>query len=209
VIDALGGSAGVFGYSSGASLALQAAPRLKGLWALAVYESPYIVDDSRAPYPPDYLARTDELIAAGKLGAAIDYFMVTGIGLPRVVPALMRLNPQWRTMKRVAVTLGQDARLVYPYGQGRPLPADSLAGIAIPTWVGWGSKSPEWIRNANQQLARLLVDSQVTTAELDKQTHLVKPRVLAPELIAHFRGTAGPLSSTTPSVPGSMAAQER
>ncbi|MDQ1630930.1 MAG: hypothetical protein QOC80_902 [Frankiaceae bacterium] len=189
VIDAVGGAAGVFGYSSGASLALQAAPRLRGLTALAVYESPYIVDDSRAPYPPDYLARTDELIAAGKLGAAIGYFMVTGIGLPRIVPALMRLNPQWRTMKRVAVTLGQDARLVYPYGQGRPLPADSLKGISVPTWVGWGTKSPDWIQAANQQIARLLVDSDVTTAVLDKQTHLVKPRILAPELIAHFGDT--------------------
>ena len=55
-IDALiteaGGSAFVFGHSSGAVLALEAARLLKDrIEKLAIYEPPFIIDDSRPPVP--------------------------------------------------------------------------------------------------------------------------------------------------------------
>jgi pimeloyl-ACP methyl ester carboxylesterase len=54
VIDEAGGSAYVFGTSGGGILALEAAARGLAITKLAVWEPPYIVDDSRPPVPKDY-----------------------------------------------------------------------------------------------------------------------------------------------------------
>src|SRR5258706_1839916 len=77
LINAAGGSAFVYGISSGAALALEAATCLKGIKKLALYESPYIVDDSLPPRPNDFVARMDALIAAGRRGDAVKSFMQT------------------------------------------------------------------------------------------------------------------------------------
>src|SRR3977135_2229764 len=66
-LDALireaGGSAFVYGISSGAALALEAANRGVPINKLALYESPCIVDDTHAPIPPNFLARLQGLVA--------------------------------------------------------------------------------------------------------------------------------------------------
>src|SRR5215469_9686324 len=55
VLDAAGGSAFVFGHSSGAVLALDAAQVLpSNITKLALYEPPFIIDDSRPPMPEDF-----------------------------------------------------------------------------------------------------------------------------------------------------------
>ncbi len=64
VILEAGGSAFVYGTSGCAVLALEAAayglaPRMK---KLAMWEPPYIVDDSRPPAPRDYLEQLTELL---------------------------------------------------------------------------------------------------------------------------------------------------
>ncbi len=187
LIDANGGHAHLFGWSSGASLVLQAAPSLQGVDSIAIYETPYIADRSRVPLPDGYVARYDELVGQGRNGALIDYFMTVGIGLPRIIPALSRLNPQWRKMKALAPTLAHDARLVHPYARGIDYPPDTFAGISVPIWVGWGSKSPDWIQRSNRRVAEHLAGQCPTaTTELAGQTHLVKPAAIAPALRDHF-----------------------
>jgi pimeloyl-ACP methyl ester carboxylesterase len=49
LVEAAGGSASLFGISSGAALALEAAARGLAIPKAALYEPPFIVDDSRAP----------------------------------------------------------------------------------------------------------------------------------------------------------------
>src|SRR5258708_328148 len=48
LVSTAGGSAHLWGMSSGAMLALEAASRLDGVKRLALYEAPVIVDDSRS-----------------------------------------------------------------------------------------------------------------------------------------------------------------
>ena len=55
-----GGTVLVHGTSSGSALALEAARRIPAIGKLAVYEPPFIVDNSRTPIPDDYLARLGE-----------------------------------------------------------------------------------------------------------------------------------------------------
>src|SRR5512136_3089047 len=74
-IDALvteaGGSAFVYGHSSGAVLALEAAARGLAITRLALYEPPFIVDNSHPPVSADYVARLNQLVAAGRRGDAV------------------------------------------------------------------------------------------------------------------------------------------
>jgi pimeloyl-ACP methyl ester carboxylesterase len=58
LVDHAGGVADLYGISSGGVLALDAANRLgPKITRLAVYEAPFVVDDTRAPLPDGYLAR--------------------------------------------------------------------------------------------------------------------------------------------------------
>src|SRR5512135_3840815 len=57
LLDAAGSPGYLFGSSSGAALALEAATGLGSkVKALFMYEPPFIVDDSRPPLPEDYLS---------------------------------------------------------------------------------------------------------------------------------------------------------
>src|SRR5229473_6010118 len=99
-----GGSAFVFGISSGAALALEAANRGLAIIQLALYEAPFIVDDSRPPIPNDFPARLDELISSKRRGDAVRLFMKL-VGVPGIFILLMRFMPAWSKLTAVAHTI--------------------------------------------------------------------------------------------------------
>src|SRR5690606_22896277 len=73
LIDAAGGSAYVYGVSSGAILALEAAERLSDkIPKLALYEPPLILDGSRPPLPQDYVEQLQAAIASGRRDRALE-----------------------------------------------------------------------------------------------------------------------------------------
>ena len=184
VIDAAGGSAFVYGISSGGALALEAANRLSSIKRLALFELPFVTDDSRAPIPGDFVAKIDELAGSGRRAEALRYFFTAGIGLPRIMVGLMRLMPAWSKLKVLAPTLRYDVRLIGENGAGRPLPADRWANVTVPTLVMAGGKSPRWMQNAMRALADALPSAGHRT--LERQTHIVKPKALAPVLGEFF-----------------------
>src|SRR5438477_1084958 len=64
LIDEAGGAASLYGISSGAVLALEVASRLPSkVEKLAMYEPPFVIDDSRPPMPSDYVDHLNDLIA--------------------------------------------------------------------------------------------------------------------------------------------------
>jgi pimeloyl-ACP methyl ester carboxylesterase len=83
LIEAAGGSAYVYGISSGAALAIEAAARGAAISKLALYEAPFIVDDSRPPVPDDVVAQLNELLAANRRGDAVRLFL-RQVGAPRI-----------------------------------------------------------------------------------------------------------------------------
>ncbi|MCI0712108.1 MAG: alpha/beta hydrolase [Chloroflexi bacterium] len=185
LINAAGGSAYVYGISSGAALALEAASRIKGIQKLALYEAPFIVDDSHPPRPDDYLARMDGLIAANRRGDALRMFMRT-VGVPVFFVMLMRFMPAWSKLKGIAHTLPYDFRILGDTGSGKPLPAERWSPATMPTLVMDGGKSPDWMRNAMRSLSQVLPSAQYRT--LDGQTHMLKPEALTPVLVEFFNG---------------------
>ena len=184
LIETAGGSAHVFGISSGAALALEAANRGLAIDKLALYEAPFIVDDSRAPVPDDYLPKLQGMVAADRRSDAIRLFMRQGVGVPAVFVAMMRIMPAWSKLKAVAPTIIYDAAIVNDYRKGEPLPSDRWTSVTMPTLVAAGGKSPEWMRNAMRELADVLNAEHRT---LEGQTHIVKPEALAPVLVDFFQ----------------------
>jgi pimeloyl-ACP methyl ester carboxylesterase len=183
LIGEAGRSAYVYGISSGAALALEAAARLKGIKKLALYEAPFIVDDSLPPRPDDLLDRMDALVTADRRGDAVKLFMRT-VGTPAIFILMMQFMPAWSQLKGIAHTIPYDFRVLGDTGSGKPLPAGRWASVTIPTLVMDGGKSPAWMRHAMQSLAGILADARYRT--LEGQTHLLKPEVVAPELGGFF-----------------------
>jgi pimeloyl-ACP methyl ester carboxylesterase len=184
VIEAAGGSADVYGISSGGALALEAATRLSSISRLALYELPYVVDDSRRPIPSNWAGHLAEMAATDQRADAVRYFLRDCVGVPRVVVGLMRFMPVWPKLKAVAHTLPYDARIVGDLGRGAPLPAERWSGATVPALVVAGGKSPTWMKNGMRALADVLPGAQYRT--LAGQTHVVKAARLAPVLSEFF-----------------------
>ena len=179
-----GGSACLWGMSSGAVLALEAANQLDGVRKLALYEAPLIVDDN-GPATRMQWDQIDEAVAAGKRSDAVRIFL-RGVGVPRFFAALMRLSPLWPKLTSLAHTLPYDGALVRGYQQGRALPATRWQAVTAPVLVMAGGKSPEWMHRGNGALAAALPNALYCT--LDGQSHQLKPAAHAPALVEFFRG---------------------
>lgn len=103
LVKEAGGSAFLFGSSSGAALALEAAALGAGVERLAPFEPPFVVQVKDPRPPADFAARIDDLIAADRRAMAVTYFMTKGIGMPAAFVWLMRLMPRtWRSLKSMA-----------------------------------------------------------------------------------------------------------
>jgi pimeloyl-ACP methyl ester carboxylesterase len=185
VIEAAGGRAHVFGSSSGGVLALEAARRGAPIERLAVYEAPFIVDDTHAPNDPRLPERLQAYVDEGRRGEAVKTFMRT-VGAPGPMVALMPLMPVWRKLTGVAHTLPYDLSIVIEHEQGRPLPAGYYAEVSAETLVLAGGKSPAYMRNAQAAIAAAVPGGRLET--LDGQTHMIKPKVVAPALAGFLDG---------------------
>jgi pimeloyl-ACP methyl ester carboxylesterase len=186
IIQVAGGSAGVFAQSSGAILSLEAAQRLgpKMITRLAVYEAPLISNNDRFSLGEDTLRHMKALIAVNKRSAAIKFFFKS-IELPGVFSVLLPLTPLWPKMKSIAHTLPYDFAITTPYQTGKPLPKTLWQQVVAPTWVGAGSKSPDWMQYSERMLADLLPSARYHV--LPAQTHNLNPKKIAPELCDFFK----------------------
>jgi pimeloyl-ACP methyl ester carboxylesterase len=83
LIHEAGGNACLFGSSSGAVLALEAASRLGAqVTKLYLYEPPFIIYDSRKPLPTEYVQHLNMLNQAGRSSEAVEYFLSKALGIP-------------------------------------------------------------------------------------------------------------------------------
>ena len=187
LIDHAGGLADVYGISSGAALALAAAKRGVGIAKLALYEAPFIVDDTRAPLPADYPQQLERLLAAGRRGDTVKLFL-RQVGLPGFLLAIMPLMPAWSKLKGVAHTLPYDAAVLDGNQAGRPLPTDRWNGVTVPTLSIVGGKSPPWMHHGMQALTKVLPNARDET--IPGQNHMVKAKALAPLLADFFEAGA-------------------
>jgi pimeloyl-ACP methyl ester carboxylesterase len=182
-IDALvvevGGSAFLYGTSSGAALALEATASGLPITKLALWEPPFVLDESRRP-PADQVAQYDKMIAEGRRGDAAEYFMTKVVGMPPEFVADARTQPWWPAQEAIAHTLAYDATIMGDYS----LPTERAASVKVPTIVIVGGHDFPWMRETAQALADALPDGRTRT--LEGQGHNVDPAVLAPALKEFF-----------------------
>ena len=169
--------------SAGAALSLEAARQGILMRALAVYEPPFILDDSHPPDSPDFTAELRRLVASGHKARALKAFLRL-MDVPRPVVAVMPLLPMWRKLTASADTLPNDFEIVSPYRRGRALPEDHYASIAVPTLLIAGGKSPSHMQHAPVAIAAQIPRAQTTI--LAGQTHQAKAEIAAPVLAQHF-----------------------
>lgn len=181
LIREVGGSAHVLGISSGAVLALRAAARGLGIARLALYEPPFVaVSDAGHRAPADAVAQLTRLIAAGRRGAAVKFYLTQFMGAPRVMYYGRRVTPIWPKMRAVAPSLPYDAAVM---GDFLP-PRGELGHVAVPTLVLGGAKSPPALREAARATADAIPGARCR--QLPGQTHNVSANALAPALAAFF-----------------------
>lgn len=180
--EAAGGSAFLYGTSSGAALALEAAHALPGTIAkLALWEPPYI--PAGFPRPPADTAKVfADLVAQGRRGDAAEFFMAKVVGLPPEFVEQARNSPWWPAQEAIAHTLAYDATVMGDY----ILPAKRAAAVAAPTVVIAGEASFPFMVATAQALADAMPNAQLRT--LAGQPHNVDPAVLAPVLVEFFEG---------------------
>lgn len=192
LIAEAGGSVFLFGHSSGAALALEAARLLPDTIAkLALYEPPFVVDDTHAPMPEGFPAQLDALVAAGQQGEAAARFM-TFVGMPGEVVAQMRQSPVWVHMESVAQSLVYDATIMEDTEKGSPEPLKKWASVAVPTLVMDGTvfmgrpDAHAFMGHGADALADVLPNAQRRT--LEGQDHGPTNEALVPMLQEFFLG---------------------
>jgi pimeloyl-ACP methyl ester carboxylesterase len=181
VIAAAGGSAGVYGHSSGAVLGLEAVMAGIPITRLAAYEPPYILEGDRPVPPADLAARIGDLVSSGRPGGAVKAFMAEAVGMAAEMVDGMAASPGWSSMEALAPTLPYDIAIV---GVGNTMPAERLTAIRIPTLALDGGASPDWARHSVAALAATIPGARHLS--LEGQTHGADIKVLAPVLEDFF-----------------------
>jgi pimeloyl-ACP methyl ester carboxylesterase len=182
VVTAAGGSAYLYGSSSGAALALFAAEALKGrITKLALWEPPFILDPNARP-PADQVEQYNTMLAEGRRGDAAQYFMEKVVGMPAEFVAGARSQPWWAATEALAHTLPYDATIMGDYS----LPTERAKAVTIPTVVIDGGASFGFMGPTADALAEVLPHGERVT--LAGQEHNIDPTVLAPALKRFFAG---------------------
>jgi pimeloyl-ACP methyl ester carboxylesterase len=185
LIEAAGGRAYVYGVSSGAILALEAAERLSDrIPRLALYEPPLILDGSRPPLPQDYVEQLNAAIASGRRDQALEIFMTQALLIPAEYLAPMKSSPMWNDFLSVAHTLAYDGMISRDVMAGRPLPPGKWSRVASAVEILTGELSEPFFHEAANQLAERLPNGTCRT--LQGQGHDVAPDAAAPALVEFF-----------------------
>ncbi len=187
LINQAGGSVFVFGHSSGAVLAMEATASFQDIRKLAVYEPPFIVDDSRPPVTQDIVEQLAGLLSANRRSDMLDLWMTGVVGVPEEYVAQMRQQPSWAGMQQTAHTLLYDLAIMKDGETGQPLPPEltaRLASIHVPTLVMAGGSSPQWMRSGAEAAAQAIPGAAYRV--LGGQTHGVAEEVLVPILVDFF-----------------------
>jgi pimeloyl-ACP methyl ester carboxylesterase len=182
VIKAVGGSAAVYGHSSGAALVAVAAPSLP-ISKVILHEPPYGSDDEESQRQSDESgAAVLRLLAEARWTEAVQTFL-TLAGMPETDAAEYAKSPG---MAEVAPTIAYDFAVMDEGTRGGTVPFELLARIKQPTLVLAGSVSPPFMLEAARAASKALPNGQLT--ELDGQHHAVPADVLAPVLAEFLAG---------------------
>jgi pimeloyl-ACP methyl ester carboxylesterase len=181
VIEAAGGHAALYGSSSGAGLALEAAAAGVPVDKLVLWEPPYNLDPAGRP-PADSAERLEQMVAEGRRDDAATFFMTDMVRLPADFAAFARTQPWWQGQLALAHTLAYDAHVMGDYS----VPVETAARVTAPTLILTGGASFPFFRPTAEALVAAMPNGRAEV--LDGQEHNVDPAVLGPAMAAFLRG---------------------
>ncbi|MFD7024582.1 alpha/beta fold hydrolase [Promicromonospora sukumoe] len=189
LIAAHGGSASLFGASSGAVLALDAANRLVGMVERVVaFEAPVIVDDGRPPVPPALSRQLEQLVREGCRGKAVTRFMRVALEAPAAMVLAMRMMvPAWRQMTAMAQTTVYDVELCAGLQDGAPIPDDRWKTMRVPVLALVGQKSKPWAHTGTKAVAAATGGRAVLVGGAHHGTPTMQPQAIVPHLSEFLR----------------------
>lgn len=193
LVDAVGRPAFLYGISSGASLAMEAAIALGGkIQKLAMYEPPYNDDVAARQAWKEYTRQLGELLAADRRGDAVALFMMF-VGATADQVAEVRQAPVWPIFEAVAPTLAYDHIAIL--GDDASVPTERAAHVAVPTLIMVGGASYPFMHVTAAALAKAIPNAQHRI--LEGQTHEVTAEALVPVLLEFFADCAAASQSRT------------
>jgi pimeloyl-ACP methyl ester carboxylesterase len=173
-----GGAAAVYGFSSGAVLAVEAAARGAEITQLAVLEPPLPAGDGAAEAE---LAQTAETIQAGRRGDAVASFLA-GVGLPPDAVEGMRQSPEWSALEAMAHTLLYDGAIT----EDDSLWTERAGHVSAPTLVLFSEGTSRYLADSARRAAASIPNALTRT--LPGEFHDVDSETLAAELVAFLAG---------------------
>lgn len=184
VIDAVGGSASLFGHSSGGVLVLEAAATRRDirLEKLVVYEPAYVIEGTRPVPASDLVVRLRGLLDQGQRDDAVALFQTEAIGLPAEMIEGMRSSDMWGWFTHLAPSLPYDAALFDP---GFAPPVGRLATIAVPTLAIAGSNTFGSLLAATRGVADAVPGARFVELQGEDHGILQRPAALA-QLMVDF-----------------------
>jgi pimeloyl-ACP methyl ester carboxylesterase len=177
VADA-GGSAYLYGYSSGGLLAVHAAAAGLGIPGLALFEPPVETGDDDRSTQDAFTARLAELVGQGRRDAAVEHFLAA-VGVPDELMTGMRGTPPWSAMEAVAHTLVYDSAV--SVATSRRL----LASVSVPTLVLSSESSGDELTAMSTAVAATM--PQARHRSVPGTWHGADDDVLADALVGFFR----------------------
>jgi pimeloyl-ACP methyl ester carboxylesterase len=179
LIAAAGGAAAVYGHSSGAGLALNAAAHGLSVTRLVLHEPPYSAGDDESRCAARELAESVRAaLAAGRRQEAIRLFCAAA-GMPDDISKEFCGDPKRRAL---AHTMTYDFEVMGEFAGGG-IPEHLVRAISIPTLVVAGDASPDFFRDIATRITSLLPNGQF--AALAGQDHGAGADVVA-AVIAKF-----------------------
>jgi pimeloyl-ACP methyl ester carboxylesterase len=178
LIAAVGGQAALFGTSSGAALAFEAALALGSrVSRLAMYEPPYNDDLAARQAWQAYRRDLDRLMAAGQPDGLVERAMQL-FGVTPDAMAAMRESPMWAPWAAMAPSIAYDAAVLGPEAA---VPLARAAELRVPTLVLAGEASYPFMQVTARALAQAIPQAQLRI--LAGQIHEFTAAALAPVLV--------------------------
>jgi Alpha/beta hydrolase family len=183
LIAEVGGSAHLYGHSSGAGLVLHAVAAGLPVDRFVLHDPPYSPDDESSKEAARSFAREIRgLLAEDKRAEAMETFL-RGTGMPDEMIEGMRETPRWPGLLALAPTLAYDSAVMGDLENGGAIPEKVAANATRPGLVLVGGDSPPFMLEVGRRLAGLLPDGSHRV--LEGQGHAAAPEVLAP-VVAEF-----------------------
>ncbi|MEV7397609.1 alpha/beta fold hydrolase [Aeromicrobium sp. NPDC092404] len=178
VVAAVGGSAAVYGHSSGAALALHATVAGAGVSRLVMHDAPYSLPGGEQS-AREWHAQLHEMLEDGRRGDAVAAFLRM-VGMPDGMIDGMRQGPGWPAMEAIAPSLAYDSAAMGDSAGGL-VPSELLARVDVPALVLAGGADHGFMIDVARQLTDDLPDGRME--HLVGAGHDAGPEVVVPQLL--------------------------